>query len=55
MCILRDLPPHPPSRRTLGHYVEGAPPILYVLTVSWRFPFLENGKKSEEIKRELFK
>jgi hypothetical protein len=35
---------------------RGAPPILNVPTFPWKyFLFVEKGKKSEEIKRELFR
>jgi hypothetical protein len=34
----------PPSRRTLGHYAEGAPPILYVPKFPWKYFFLMNGE-----------
>ncbi len=28
-----------PSKRTLGHYVKGAPAIVYVLTFPWKYFF----------------
>jgi hypothetical protein len=49
MCILRNLP----SRRTLGRYAEGAPPILYVSKFPWKYFFFVNGKKREEIKKRV--
>ncbi len=44
----------PSSKRTLGHYVKGAPPILYVPTFPWKYFFFMKQERREEIKRELF-
>jgi hypothetical protein len=46
LCVFWGIPP--PSRRTLGRYAGGAPPILYVLTFPRKyfcFTKLENKKR----------
>ncbi len=53
LCVFLGISPRPPSRRTLGRYAGGAPPILYVLTFPRKyfcFTKLEIRKKVVYIK-----
>jgi hypothetical protein len=43
-----------PSRRTLGHYAEGAHPILYVPMFPWKYFLFTKWERSEEIKRVVY-
>jgi hypothetical protein len=49
MCILRDLPWH--VEGTLSHDAGGAPQFYMF---PWKYFFSMKGKRSKEIKRELF-
>jgi hypothetical protein len=44
----------PPSRRTLGPYARGVPPIVHVPTFPWKYFFSTKWKRSQEIKKESY-